>query len=190
VSAAVSPAAPADRDAVGRRIAWTGEVLKFVGISGDWRTVVGVVGNTKDGGLDAASLPLRYAGFSPSYRREAGSHGKDTRGIWRVHWFDKVEMFSYCAPDEAAAEHARLLAWEQEFLGKLELPYRVIDVATDAIETPEQVARVIGDVLKFVPKQRIVACTNCGMAPMRRDIAEAKLMALGAGAALARKQFG
>jgi len=80
--------------------------------------------------LDAASLPLRYAGFSPSYRREAGSHGKDTRGIWRVHWFDKVEMFSYCAPDEAAAEHARLLAWEQEFLGKLELPYRVIDVAT------------------------------------------------------------
>jgi 5-methyltetrahydropteroyltriglutamate--homocysteine methyltransferase len=66
----------------------------------------------------------------------------------------------------------------------------VIDVATDAIETPEQVARVIGEVMKFVPKERIVACTNCGMAPMRRDIAEAKLMALGAGAALARKQFG
>jgi seryl-tRNA synthetase len=80
--------------------------------------------------LDAASLPLRYAGFSPSFRREAGSHGKDTRGIWRVHWFDKVEMFSYCSPQEATAEHARLLAWEQEFLGKLELPYRVIDVAT------------------------------------------------------------
>ena len=66
----------------------------------------------------------------------------------------------------------------------------VIDVATDAVETPEQVAQVIGDVMKFVPKERIVACTNCGMAPMRRDIAEAKLMALGAGAALARKQFG
>jgi len=80
--------------------------------------------------LDASVLPLRYAGFSPSFRREAGSHGKDTRGIWRVHWFDKVEMFSYCRPEEAAAEHARLLAWEQEFLGKLELPYRVIDVAT------------------------------------------------------------
>jgi seryl-tRNA synthetase len=80
--------------------------------------------------LDAGALPLRYVGFSPSYRREAGSHGKDTRGIWRVHWFDKVEMFSYCAPEEATAEHARLLAWEQEFLGKLELPYRVIDVAT------------------------------------------------------------
>ena len=66
----------------------------------------------------------------------------------------------------------------------------VIDVATDAIETPEQVAQVIGEVMKFVPKERIVACTNCGMAPMRRDIAEAKLMTLGAGAALARKQFG
>ncbi len=80
--------------------------------------------------LDGASLPLRYAGFSPCYRREAGSHGKDTRGIWRVHWFDKVEMFSFCRPEEAQAEHRRLLAWEQEFIGKLELPYRVIDVAT------------------------------------------------------------
>jgi 5-methyltetrahydropteroyltriglutamate--homocysteine methyltransferase len=66
----------------------------------------------------------------------------------------------------------------------------VIDVATDAIETPEQVAQVIGEVMRFVPKERIVACTNCGMAPMRRDIAQAKLLALGAGAALARKQFG
>jgi 5-methyltetrahydropteroyltriglutamate--homocysteine methyltransferase len=66
----------------------------------------------------------------------------------------------------------------------------VIDVATDTVETPEQIAGVIGDVLKFVPKERIVACTNCGMAPMRRDIAEAKLIALGAGAALARKKFG
>jgi seryl-tRNA synthetase len=80
--------------------------------------------------VDASALPLRYAGFSPSYRREAGSHGKDTRGIWRVHWFDKVEMFSFCHPDEAEAEHRRLLAWEQEFLGLLELPYRVIDVAS------------------------------------------------------------
>jgi seryl-tRNA synthetase len=80
--------------------------------------------------LDASSLPRRYVGFSPCFRREAGSHGKDTRGIWRVHWFDKVEMFSYCAPDDAAAEHGRLLAWEQDFLNSLELPYRVIDVAT------------------------------------------------------------
>jgi seryl-tRNA synthetase len=80
--------------------------------------------------LDASALPLRYVGFSPSFRREAGSHGKDTRGIWRVHWFDKVEMFSFCRPEDAVDEHHRLLAWEQEFLDRLELPYRVIDVAT------------------------------------------------------------
>jgi seryl-tRNA synthetase len=80
--------------------------------------------------LDSASLPRRYAGFSPCFRREAGSHGKDTRGIWRVHWFDKVEMFTFCRPEDAVAEHRRLLAWEQEFLARLELPYRVIDVAT------------------------------------------------------------
>jgi seryl-tRNA synthetase len=79
--------------------------------------------------LDADSLPRRYVAFSPCFRKEAGSHGKDTRGIFRVHWFDKVEMFTYTTLEEAAAEHARLLAWEQEFLGKLELPYRVIDVA-------------------------------------------------------------
>ena len=66
----------------------------------------------------------------------------------------------------------------------------VIDVATDTIETPEQIASLIGEVMKYVPKERIVACTNCGMAPMRREIAEAKLMALGAGAALARQRFG
>ena len=65
----------------------------------------------------------------------------------------------------------------------------VIDVATDTIETPEQVVRVIGEVMKFVPKDRIVACTNCGMAPMRRDVAEAKLLALGAGAKLAREKY-
>jgi len=80
--------------------------------------------------LDADRLPLRYAGFSPSYRREAGSHGKDTRGIFRVHWFDKVEMFSYCRPEDAEQEHLRLLAWEQDFFAKLEVPYRVIDVAS------------------------------------------------------------
>jgi seryl-tRNA synthetase len=80
--------------------------------------------------LDADQLPLRYVGFSPSYRREAGSYGKDTRGIWRVHWFDKVEMFSFCAPEDAAAEHRRLLQWEREYFDKLEVPYRVIDVAS------------------------------------------------------------
>jgi seryl-tRNA synthetase len=79
--------------------------------------------------LDASSLPLRYAGYSSCYRREAGSYGKDTRGIIRVHQFEKVEMFSFCDPADAAAEHGRLLGWEKEFLDKLELPYRVIDVA-------------------------------------------------------------
>ena len=80
--------------------------------------------------LDADRLPLRYAGFSPCFRREAGSHGKDTRGIFRVHQFDKVEMFSYVAPEDSQAEHLRLLAWEEEFLTALELPFQVIDVAT------------------------------------------------------------
>jgi seryl-tRNA synthetase len=79
--------------------------------------------------LDGAALPLRYAAFSPCFRKEAGSHGKDTKGIIRVHWFDKVEMFVYSTTEESYAEHQRLLAWEKEFLGKLELAYRVIDVA-------------------------------------------------------------
>lgn len=79
--------------------------------------------------LDAASLPLRYAAFSPCFRKEAGSHGKDTKGIIRVHWFDKVEMFVYTTTEDSYAEHQRLLEWEKEFLDKLELAYRVIDVA-------------------------------------------------------------
>ncbi|WP_435768997.1 serine--tRNA ligase [Nocardioides sp. SYSU DS0651] len=79
--------------------------------------------------LDGSALPLRYAAFSPCFRKEAGSHGKDTKGIIRVHWFDKVEMFVYATLEDAAAEHARLLAWEQELLGKLELAYRVVDIA-------------------------------------------------------------
>ncbi|WP_432477779.1 serine--tRNA ligase [Nocardioides sp. GXQ0305] len=79
--------------------------------------------------LDVSSLPRRYAAFSPCFRKEAGSHGKDTRGIFRVHWFDKVEMFVYTTIEESFAEHQRLLAWEKEFMDKLELAYRVIDVA-------------------------------------------------------------
>ncbi|GIF11458.1 serine--tRNA ligase [Actinoplanes teichomyceticus] len=73
--------------------------------------------------------PRRYAGWSSCYRREAGSHGKDVRGILRVHQFDKVEMFSFCRPEQAADEHRRLLAMEEEMLAKVEIPYRVIDVA-------------------------------------------------------------
>ncbi|HET7529671.1 MAG TPA: serine--tRNA ligase [Mycobacteriales bacterium] len=79
--------------------------------------------------LDAALLPRRYAGFSSCFRREAGSYGQDTKGIIRVHWFDKVEMFSFCPPEEAVAEHRRLLDWEKQFLTALELPFQVVDIA-------------------------------------------------------------
>jgi seryl-tRNA synthetase len=79
--------------------------------------------------IDGARLPLRYAGFSPCFRREAGAAGKDTRGIFRVHQFDKVEMFSFVAPEESAEEHERILALEEEILGELELPYRVVNIA-------------------------------------------------------------
>jgi len=81
--------------------------------------------------LDADSLPLRYAGFSPCFRREAGTAGRDTRGIFRVHQFDKVEMFTFVHPDESAAEHERLLAIEEEILTELRIPYRVVNIAVD-----------------------------------------------------------
>jgi seryl-tRNA synthetase len=79
--------------------------------------------------LDAEQLPLRYAGFSPCFRREAGTAGKDTRGIFRVHQFEKVEMFSFVAPEQSQAEHERILAIEEEILGELSLPYRVVNIA-------------------------------------------------------------
>jgi seryl-tRNA synthetase len=79
--------------------------------------------------LDAESLPLRYAGFSPCFRREAGAAGKDTRGIFRVHQFDKVEMFSFVAPEESESEHERILAIEEEILAELGLAYRVVNIA-------------------------------------------------------------
>jgi seryl-tRNA synthetase len=79
--------------------------------------------------LDAAALPLRYAGFSPCFRREAGAAGKDTRGVFRVHQFDKVEMFSFVTPEESTDEHERILAIEEEILQDLNLPYRVVNIA-------------------------------------------------------------
>jgi seryl-tRNA synthetase len=79
--------------------------------------------------IDAERLPLRYAGFSPCFRREAGAAGKDTRGIFRVHQFDKVEMFSFVAPEQSAGEHERILAIEEEILGELGLAYRVLNIA-------------------------------------------------------------
>ncbi|MET9343949.1 MULTISPECIES: serine--tRNA ligase [unclassified Nonomuraea] len=90
---------------------------------------VSMAGYHGDEIVDGGQLPLRYAGWSSCFRREAGSYGKDTRGIIRVHQFDKVEMFSYCRPEEAEAEHLRLLAWEKEMLAKIEVPYRIIDTA-------------------------------------------------------------
>ncbi len=101
-----------------------GDDLYLVGTS-----EVALAGYHADEILDLSSGPRRYAGWSTCYRREAGSYGKDTRGIIRVHQFNKVEMFTYCRAEDAAEEHERLLAWEEELLGKVELPYRVIEVA-------------------------------------------------------------
>lgn len=115
------------------------------------------------------ALPKRYVGFSPCYRREAGSHGKDTRGIFRVHWFDKVEMFSFCPVDEAVAEHARLLAFEEEFLQALEIPYRVIDVASGDLGS--SAARKF-DCEAWVPSQEryreVTSTSNCTTFQSRR----------------------
>ena len=80
--------------------------------------------------LDDAELPRQYVAFSPCYRREAGSYGKDTRGIFRVHWFDKVEMFVHCLPADAEAWHEKLLGFEKEFIEALEIPFQVLDVAS------------------------------------------------------------
>lgn len=114
-------------------------------------------------------LPRRYAAFSPCFRREAGSHGKDTRGIFRVHWFDKVEMFSFCPVDEALAEHERLLGFEEEFLQLLEIPYRVIDVATGDLGS--SAARKF-DCEAWVPSQEryreVTSTSNCTTFQARR----------------------
>jgi seryl-tRNA synthetase len=119
--------------------------------------------------LDADSLPRRYVGYSPCFRREAGSHGKDTRGIFRVHWFDKVEMFSYCNPEDATNEHQRLLGWERQFLDSLEVPYRVIDVATGDLGS--SAARKY-DIEAWVPSQQryreVTSTSNCTEFQARR----------------------
>lgn len=90
---------------------------------------VALAGYHSDEILDLSDGPKRYAGWSTCYRREAGSYGRDTRGIIRVHQFNKVEMFSFCTAEDAVDEHQRFLAWEEEMLQKVELPYRVINVA-------------------------------------------------------------
>ncbi len=114
-------------------------------------------------------LPQRYAGFSPCFRREAGSYGKDTRGIIRVHQFDKVEMFAYVDPADAGEEHQRLLAHERAFLDALELPYRVIDVA--AGDLGSSAARKY-DCEAWLPSQRryleLTSTSNCTTYQARR----------------------
>jgi seryl-tRNA synthetase len=119
--------------------------------------------------IDADKLPLRYAGFSPCFRREAGTYGKDTRGIIRVHQFDKVEMFSYVAPEEAEAEHAKLLQWEKDFLNKLELAYRVIDVASGDLGSS---AYRKFDIEAWIPTQgkfrELTSTSNCTEFQARR----------------------
>jgi seryl-tRNA synthetase len=119
--------------------------------------------------LDAKSLPIRYAGYSPCFRKEAGSYGKDTRGIIRVHQFDKVEMFSYCAMQDAEAEHQRLLNWEKDFLNAMEIPYRVIDVATGDLGSS---ANRKFDCEAWIPTQNayreVTSASNCSDFQARR----------------------
>jgi seryl-tRNA synthetase len=119
--------------------------------------------------LPADALPNRYIGWSPCFRREAGSYGKDTRGIIRVHQFNKVEMFVYTHPDQAHEEHKRLLAWEREMLDKLELPYRVVDIAGGDLGT--SAARKY-DCEAWVPTQEtyreLTSTSNCTEFQARR----------------------
>ena len=114
-------------------------------------------------------LPIRYTGYSPCFRREAGSYGKDTRGIIRVHQFEKVEMFTFCKPEDAQDEHKRLLAWEKEFFNSLEIPYRVIDVASGDLGA--SAVRKF-DIEAWVPTQgeyrEVTSTSNCTQYQARR----------------------
>ena len=130
---------------------------------------VALAGYHADEILDLSSGPKRYAGWSACYRREAGSYGKDTRGIIRVHQFHKVEMFSYCRPEQAEAEHQRLLGWERQMLAKVDLPYRIIDTAAGDLGGPA--ARKF-DCEAWVPTQgryrELTSASNCTTYQARR----------------------
>ena len=119
--------------------------------------------------LAVEKLPMRYAGYSTCFRREAGTYGKDTRGIIRVHQFDKVEMFSFCHPDQAKEEHQRLLQWEKEFLNAMEIPYRVIDVASGDLGSS---ANRKFDIEAWIPTQdayrEVTSTSNCTEFQARR----------------------
>jgi seryl-tRNA synthetase len=130
---------------------------------------VALAGYHADEILDLSGGPKRYAGWSPCYRREAGSYGKDTRGIIRVHQFQKVEMFSYCRPEDAQDEHQRLLACQKQMLGKIEVPYRIIDTAAGDLGGPA--ARKF-DCEAWVPTQgryrELTSTSNCTTYQARR----------------------
>jgi seryl-tRNA synthetase len=130
---------------------------------------VPLAGYHSDEILDLSAGPLRYAGWSSCFRREAGSHGKDTRGIIRVHQFDKVEGFVYCKPEEAEAEHDRLLGWERQMLANIEVPYRVIDIA--AGDLGASAARKF-DCEAWIPSQgtyrELTSTSNCSTFQARR----------------------
>ena len=115
------------------------------------------------------TLPIRYAGYSPCFRREAGSYGKDTRGIIRVHQFEKVEMFTFCKPEDAQEEHKKLLTWEKEFFNSLEIPYRVIDVASGDLGA--SAVRKF-DIEAWIPTQQayreVTSTSNCTQFQARR----------------------
>ena len=119
--------------------------------------------------LPADKLPLRYAGYSSCFRREAGTYGKDTRGIIRVHQFDKVEMFTFCKPEDAKDEHQRLLQWEKDFLTAMEIPFRVIDVASGDLGSS---ATRKFDIEAWVPTQgayrEVTSTSNCTEFQARR----------------------
>jgi seryl-tRNA synthetase len=130
---------------------------------------VALAGYHRDEIIDLSEGPLRYAGWSTCYRREAGSAGRDTKGILRVHQFNKLEMFSYVEPEQAAAEHERLLAWQEQMLQKCELPYRVIHTA--AGDLGSSAARKY-DVEAWVPSQEtyreLTSTSNCTTFQARR----------------------
>lgn len=119
--------------------------------------------------LPVEKLPLRYAGYSSCFRREAGTYGKDTRGIIRVHQFDKVEMFSFCKPEDAKEEHKRLLQWEKDFLTAMEIPFRVIDVASGDLGSS---ATRKFDIEAWIPTQgayrEVTSTSNCTEFQARR----------------------
>jgi seryl-tRNA synthetase len=119
--------------------------------------------------LDAAKLPIRYTGYSPCFRREAGTYGKDTRGIIRVHQFEKVEMFVFTTPEDAKEEHKRLLQWEKEFLNAMGIPYRVLDIASGDLGSS---ANRKFDIEAWIPTQNayreVTSTSNCTEFQARR----------------------